>query len=107
MFFNKAICESLKNVALENNAKETYAAFYSLNIGSNAKRPKNLKKVQDIDSANSEDYAIAMQDIQKGLKDIDLKAKHYETGPPAHMNRLLENLGDEQTKKIKYCCMEK
>lgn len=48
-----------------------------------------------------------MQDIQKEFKDIDLKAEHYETRPPAHMNRLLENLSDDQTKEIQYYRMEK
>lgn len=48
-----------------------------------------------------------MQDIQKELKDIDLKSEHYETRLPVHMNLLLENLSNEQTKEIKYYRMEK
>lgn len=98
MFFNKTICESLKNVVLEINAKETYATPYSPKPYSDSRRPEILKKVQDVDSANIEDYVIAMQDIQMELKGIDLKAEHYETRPPAHMNRLLESVSDEQTK---------
>lgn len=58
-----------------------------------------LKKVQDIDSSDIAAYVIAMQDIKKELKGIDLKAEHYETRNPAHMNRLLENLSDDQKKR--------
>ena len=107
MFFSKTICDSLKNVVLEENAVETYETLLSLKPDSNVKRLGILKKVQEIDSSDIETYVIAMQDIQKELKDIDLNMEHYETKPPAHMNRLLENLNEEQTKQIHFYRMEK
>ena len=107
MFFSKTICDSLKNVVLEDTAVETYETLLSLKPDSNVKRLAILKKVQDIDSSDIEAYVIAMQDIQKELKDIDLKMEYYETKPPAHMNRLLKNLSEEQTKQIHFYRMEK
>ena len=79
MFFSKTICDSLKNVVLEENAVQTYKTLLSLKPDSNVKRLGILKKVQDIDSSDIEAYVIAMQEIQKELKDIDLNMEHYET----------------------------
>lgn len=56
-----------------------------------------LKKVQDLDSSDKEAYVIAMP-IQKELKDIDIQADHNKTKTSALMNRLLENMSENQTK---------
>ena len=63
---------------------------------SSAKRVDILKEVINLDPSDIEGYVKGMMHIQKQLRDIDLNAEHYETKAPAHMTRLLENLGDDR-----------
>lgn len=66
-----------------------------------------FEQVENTDSSDITAYIIAMMTIQKKLTDIYMQATHYETKPPAHMKRLLENLNAEQTQEIQYNKNEK
>lgn len=100
MFFNKTICESLKNVSLDSNELDTYNMLISIKPDCNLKRLEILKDVSKVVSSDITEYVIIMQTIQKKLKDIEMNAEHHETRPAAHMNQLLENLSEDQTKNI-------
>ena len=77
-FFNKPISEDLRDVVLEATAMETYEMLLSLKPDSSAKRVEILKEVAGIDSTDIKAYVIAMQHLQKKLRDIDTSGSHYE-----------------------------
>lgn len=102
MFLNKTICEDLKDVVLEPNAKATYEILLSLKPDSSAKKVEILKEIAPIDSSDIKNYVIAMQHLQNKFRDIDSRGIHYESKPAAHMTRLLETLSDDQIDKVQF-----
>lgn len=102
MVFNKTLYEILKNVVLESKARKTYSSIMSLKLDSNAKCLEILKEVANVDPTNIEEYVIEMQNIPKTLNDIDTSGERYETRPSSHMNSLLENLNEDQTKDVQF-----
>lgn len=102
MFLSKTICKIHKNDVLETTSFETYEMLLSLETDSNAKLLNILKEVNNMDSSDITEYVMSMQNTQKKLKDIDMNVEHHEMKPSAHMNTLLENFSEEQTKEIHF-----
>lgn len=72
--------------------------FISLKADYYTKKLEMLKGVKNFDSSDITKYKIDIQEIQKKLCDLDPKQDHPEIQPPAEVNRLLENLNDDQEK---------